>query len=186
MRPKLMEYQKLDKLCEQPLISPSPLRISSADMKLTSTQSENSEGNVAITVKNEGKINGNAYKRRNVYKAIVRRMFSYIQKENDKVVALLTENGFSKEEIDSAFFYIRHLNDLDKQKGKSKRLQNTINGILEVKTVYTYILKETLWLMLRGWETGERGKIMSDNVSIYKEVCENYFNRCIQLLAQPD
>ena len=188
MTPKIVEYQQADKIHEafqQPFISPSSLTTSSVGMKLSSIRSENSEEIVETSAKTNGKINGNAYKRRNVYKAIIRRMFSYIQKEKNNVAVLLTESGFSKEQIDSAFLYIQHLNDLDKQKGKSKRPQNTINVILEEKTIYTYILKETLCLMLKGWETGEKGKIMKDNVNIYKQVCENYYNKCIQLLTQP-
>lgn len=161
--------------------------ISEAATKLSSIKSGNLSGNKdnLESVGDNLKTNGNAYKRRNVYKAIIRRMFSYIQKEKDSVVEMLRKIGFSMEEIDSAFLYIRHLNDLDKQKGKSKRPQNTINVILETKTIYTYILKETLWLMIQGWETGEKGKIMKDNVTIYKQVCEDYYNRCIELLTQP-
>jgi len=188
MTPKIIEYQQPDKIHElfqQPFISPSSLTVSSVGMKLSTVRSKKSEEIVDASAKTNGKINGNAYKRRNVYKAIIRRMFSYIQKEKDNVAILLTESGFSKEQIDSAFLYIQHLNDLDKQKGKSKRPQNTINVILEERTIYTYILKETLSLMLKGWETGEKGKIMKDNVNIYKQVCENYYNKCIQLLTQP-
>lgn len=176
---------QIPELCDLPISA--VLSMSKAATQLSPAKPGNLLMNKdnAESVGDSPKTNGNAYKRRNVYKAIIRRMFSYIQKEKSTVVEMLRRSGFSMEEIDSAFLYIRHLNDLDKQKGKSKRPQNTINVILETKTIYTYILKDTLWLMIQGWETGEKGKIMKDNVTIYKQVCENYYNRCIQLLTQP-
>jgi hypothetical protein len=131
---------------------------------------------------NTVKINVNAYRRRNVYKAIIRRMFSCVQKNKKGIVALLEANGFEIEEIESAFVYVNQLNELDKQKGKSKRPQSTINKMLERRTIYTFILKETLDSMINGWDSGQTGKIMKENVQIYKEVCMKYYNRCIELL----
>lgn len=110
-------------------------------------------------------------------------MFSCVQKNRRRIFALLEANGFLMEEIESAFIYVNQLNELDKQKGKSKRPQSTINGMLEKKTIHTFILKETLESMIRGWDSGHTGKIMRENVKIYKEVCEKYYNRCIALLA---
>ena len=129
------------------------------------------------------KINVNAYRRRNVYKAIIRRMFSCVQKNKRTIVTLLEANGFKIEEIESAFIYVNQLNELDKQKGKSKRPQSTINKMLERRTIYTFILKETLDSMISGWDSGQTGKIMKENVQIYKEVCMKYYNRCIELLC---
>jgi len=132
---------------------------------------------------NSLKINVNAYRRRNVYKAIIRRMFSCVQKNKRAIVTLLEANGFKIEEIESAFIYVNQLNELDKQKGKSKRPQSTINKMLERRTIYTFILKETLDSMISGWDSGQTGKIMKENVQIYKEVCMKYYNRCIELLC---
>eukprot|EP00826_Nyctotherus_ovalis_P024311 TRINITY_DN1881_c0_g3_i4.p2 TRINITY_DN1881_c0_g3~~TRINITY_DN1881_c0_g3_i4.p2 ORF type:complete len:114 (+),score=27.95 TRINITY_DN1881_c0_g3_i4:658-999(+) len=112
-------------------------------------------------------------------------MFSYVQKNRRAIVALLQANGFAIEEIESAFAYIHGLNELDKQKGKSKRPQSTINGMLERRTIVTFVLKETLNSMMQGWQAGHTGKIMKENVQIYREVCEKYYRRCVQLLAQP-
>eukprot|EP00826_Nyctotherus_ovalis_P024310 TRINITY_DN1881_c0_g3_i10.p1 TRINITY_DN1881_c0_g3~~TRINITY_DN1881_c0_g3_i10.p1 ORF type:complete len:191 (+),score=36.30 TRINITY_DN1881_c0_g3_i10:384-956(+) len=134
---------------------------------------------------NAVKINVNAYRRRNVYKAIIRRMFSCVQKSRKAIAGLLQANGFPTEEIESAFAYVNELNELDKQKGKSKRPQSTINGMLERKTILTFVLKETLDSMMQGWQSGHTGKIMKENVQIYKEVCEKYYRRCVELLAQP-
>lgn len=130
-----------------------------------------------------GEIKANAYKRRNVYKSVIRHMYSYIQKNKSKMASMLSSNGFSKKETDSAFSYISSLNVLDKQKGKAKRPQNTIKNILEEKNICVYILKETLSGMLETLNSGLTGKVMRKNTKIYKEVCQEYYNRCLQLLS---
>jgi hypothetical protein len=130
---------------------------------------------------NENK--ANAYKRRNVYKSIIRHMFSYIQKNKSKVAAMLLTKGFINTEISTAFDYISSLNVLDKQKGKAKRPQNTIKTILETRNIHVYILKETLDAMLSALKTELAGRVMRKNTKIYKEVCEEYYNRCLELLS---
>jgi len=133
------------------------------------------------TILNE--IKTNAYKRRNVYKSVIRHMFSCIKKNKSKIISLLSSKGFTDSEINTAFNYISSLNILDKQKGKTKRPQNTIKTILETKNIHVYILKESLEAMLSALKSGLTGKIMRKNTKIYKEVCEEYYNKCLELLV---
>lgn len=186
-----MEYERADQISEfyelphtaifsegstRPTINPpSPRAEKSADPAKSETE-------LPPTSKGR-KVECNAYKKRNVYKAIIRRMFSYIQKEQSAAIEMLAKIGFSMDGIKSAFLYIHHLNDLDKQKGRAKRPQNTINVILREKNICAYILKETLRLMIEGWKTGDRGKIMKGNVGIYKETCESYYSKCQKILS---
>lgn len=132
-------------------------------------------------ISNEAK--ANAYKRRNVYKSVIRHMFSYTQKNKGKITNILMNERYTKKEINDAFVYISSLNDLDKQKGKAKRPQNTIKSMLESKNINVYILKETLSLMLGTLNSTQTGKVMRKNTKIYKEVCQEYFNRCLELLS---
>lgn len=132
-------------------------------------------------ISNEAK--ANAYKRRNVYKSVIRHMFSYIQKNKGRVTNTLMNEGYTRKEVNDSFLYISSLNDLDKQKGKAKRPQNTIKSMLENKNINVYILKETLSLMLGTLNSGLTGKVMRKNTKIYKEVCQEYYNRCLELLS---
>lgn len=126
----------------------------------------------------------NAYKRRNVYKSIVRHMFSYIRKNRESILRVLEGNGFTMPQIEHAFFKVNYLNDLERQKGKSKKSQTTVKKMLQKKTIYTFILRETLYAMMQNWKQGKTGKISQENLTIYKEVCESYYNKCVQVLAQ--
>ncbi len=126
----------------------------------------------------------NAYRRRNVYKSIVRHMYSYVRKNRKDVVRVLELNGFSMSDIEHAFFKISHLNDLERQKGTSKKSQSTIKKMLQRKSIYTYILRETLFAMMQNWKLGKTGKISQENLIIYKEVCEKYYQKTVELLAQ--
>ena len=112
-------------------------------------------------------------------------MYSYIRKNRESIITVLQKNGFPSQEIEHAFFKIGYLNDLEKQKGKSKKSQTTVKGMLKKKTIYTYVLRETLYAMRQNWEHGKIGKISQENLYIYKEVCENYYDKAIKLLAQP-
>lgn len=129
------------------------------------------------------KPHGKAYNRRNVYKAIIRRMLSHINKNKEYVITILEGSGFNRNEINVAFKYIFELNHLHKQKGNLKRPQKTINSILKERCIHTYILKETLSFMIKDWESGHNGKVTRKNVIFYKEVCESYYSQCMKLLS---
>lgn len=126
-----------------------------------------------------------AYKRRNVYKSIIRHMQSYVQENKSKVLAMLRDNNYSDMDANSAFENISKLNELDKQKGKAKRPQHVISKLLRSRNIYTHILKETLCSMLNSWKSNKANKIMQKNLYIYSEVCTIYYNRCTELLSQP-
>lgn len=126
-----------------------------------------------------------AYKCRNVYKSIVRHISSYVREKKEEAMAMLRTRGFGENEIANAFLCISQLRELDKAKGVAKRQQDSINFMVRKKTIYTFILKETLQELMEGWETGKRGRIMEDNVQVYMAVCKEYHRRCCEILSQP-
>lgn len=170
--------------------------ISRSELPLLSTESNKKDDNNSLdkipeeeskvfdSVKGKTKLNTNAYKRRNVYKSIIRHMLSYHKKNPESMKKLLQSEGFGKSEIESAFEYIIYLNELDKQKGKAKRPQNSINMMLIKRNIHTYILRETLNSMLNVWKEGSTGKLNKANISIYREVCEKYCARCNELIEK--
>ena len=126
--------------------------------------------------------NSSAYMRRNVYKAIIRRMLSYIRGNKVEVLENLRSNGFELSSIEDAFHKVKSFNDLEKEKGNPKQSQVILKKIVEKRTPCTYILKETLRKMIEEWQNGKLGRISKDNLRIYKEVSAYYYDLTVQAL----
>ena len=129
-------------------------------------------------------INGNAYKRRNVYKSIVRHMFSYVRKNRDDILLILRNLGYSIPEIEHAFFKVNYYNDEERQRGGKKKSQNIVKNIVVKNTIYVPILRETLFAMMKRWEDGKYGKVSKRNLAVYKEVCRKYYDETVRLLGK--
>ena len=128
------------------------------------------------------KTKSNAYKRRNVYKSIIRHMISYLHENRKSLVSKLEEKGCSQSDINSSLQRIRCLYNTDDKKGNPRRPQHMIDQIIRSKNASMWILKESLKAMMKELETKNITKIMKKNVNIYIEVCKKYYNQCIKSL----
>ncbi len=137
------------------------------------------------TPKNRSLLSGKAYKSRNVYKSVVRHLFSYVRKNRDDIIRILTEAGFSMQEVEHAFFKINYYNDLEREQSSKKNSQATIKKMVTKRTIYTYILRETLSTMLHNWGIGKLGKISEGNSAVYKDVCKYFYDETAKVLGQP-
>ncbi len=126
----------------------------------------------------------NAYRRRNVYKSIIRHMHKCITKDSADISSMLTKSGYAKADVEQAFFRVSAWNNSERQSGTSKKSQSTVEKILAKKTAITYILRETLWGMMKKWETGRTGKISDANLAIYRDVCSKFYNKTVELTGQ--
>ena len=124
-----------------------------------------------------------AYKRRNIYKSIIRRIFRYMDKEADSMREILLNNYFVDDQIKEAFQKIGELGEYEKQNRNSRQPQKIINEFLEKKCIYTYILKEVLSEMIKDLMLGENSKMIKRNKKIYLELCTEYYNRCCELIT---
>lgn len=129
-------------------------------------------------------IKGSAYKKRNVYKSVIRHVYSYMRKNRDEVFAILQRNHYSLQEIEHAFYKINFYNDMERQKGNPKKSQAIIKKIVEKKSIYTYLLRETLNAMMKNWEQGKLGKVSKTNCEIYREVSQKYYLETVRLTGQ--
>jgi len=129
-------------------------------------------------------IAGSAYRRRNVYKSIIRHMFSYVRKNREDITRVLKDAGFPLSEIEHAYCKINLYNDEERKKGSQKKSQNIVRNMVKETCIYTYILCETLYAMTLRWETGKMGKITRKNVNIYKEVTRKYYDECKKMLGR--
>jgi len=143
---------------------------------------QNSKGSASSYHK--ASLTSKSYKRRNVYKSIVRHMHTYFKSNKEQVEIVLEKHGFNKEEIENAFANIREMSDREKCKGKPKRPKSMLSTILSDKNIYVYILKETTGEMINRWEREKDKKILEKNIEIYKGVCKKCYNKCIELLEE--
>jgi hypothetical protein len=130
--------------------------------------------------KEERKAKFNGSRRRNVYKSIVRHMQTYTRKNSLSLMKMLKDKGFSKEEIEHAFFIIGSREEEKKHKFKFLML---LNKMVKNKSIYTYIIKETLSATMDDWEKGKKGRILEKNYEMYKRVCETYYRDALQTLS---
>jgi len=151
--------------------------------KIDASSKKRMNGNIAsLSNKPKLRIAMSAYKCRNVYKSIIRHICSYINQKGISMARILKSEGFSEEEIKEAYKCIDQLKKLDKSKGVTKNQKSTISAMIETKSIYTYILKETLQSLIDKWELGEKGKIMEKNIKAYIAVWKVYYKRCSELL----
>ena len=130
-------------------------------------------------------IDGKSYKSRNVCKSLIRNIYSYIRKNREDIVRILSGAHYTMKAIDRTFFKIGCYIEKERQKRGKKSSQSTIKKMLVKKTAFTYILRETLHAVLRKWSVGDYGKISRANIAVYKEACESFYQQAVQVLAEP-
>eukprot|EP00826_Nyctotherus_ovalis_P046029 TRINITY_DN5154_c0_g1_i15.p1 TRINITY_DN5154_c0_g1~~TRINITY_DN5154_c0_g1_i15.p1 ORF type:complete len:158 (+),score=24.71 TRINITY_DN5154_c0_g1_i15:48-476(+) len=117
-------------------------------------------------------------------KSIIRHTFKHVQKNRKEMVGLLKKEGFEIDEIEVAFKEIAYLAKQESERGKPKNSKKALGKMLESKTIYTYILRESLMVMIESWQNGAKGKVLRENLQTYKEVCQEYYNKITSLVNQ--
>lgn len=127
---------------------------------------------------------GLCYKSRNVYKSLIRHMFSYLKKNRDAITQQLLNAGYEMKYIEHEYYKIHCYNDLQNKKGGKKNSQETILKILSKKSARTFVLRDTLHSLLESGNQGKFGKASEKNSHIYKEACEKFYTEAIQTIGQ--
>lgn len=130
------------------------------------------------------KLSKRAYEKRNVYKSIIRHAFKHIRSNREVLVDILRKEGFALENILEAFDEIENLVRQENEKGKPKNAKKALEQMIESKCICAYILRESLRIMIENWNTGTKGKILRTNVQIYKEVCQDYHDRILDIISK--
>ena len=164
---------------------PNPIREGNSHKDMKEAGKEDDSWSEIIKPSRSKKLfEGNAYKRRNVYKSIVRHTFSYMRKNRDEVISILRAAGFEITEIEHAFVKVSFYNDMERQKGNPKKSQSIIKKIISKRSIYTYLLREALNAMIKNWGQGKVGKISMANCEVYKDVCTKLFNETVTLTGE--
>ncbi len=146
---------------------------------------EDSLGSLPQSPAYESLFRGKSYLYRNVYKSVLRNMYSYFKNNKDEIIRILKDSGFSEADIEHAFFKITYYNDNERKKGSRKMSQKIVKKILTKRSVYLYILRETLNAMLRNEQDGKLGRVVKRNYEAYTEVCKACYEETVRILGQP-
>lgn len=146
---------------------------------------EGEKCNNTLDVPNSILKDGIGHRKRNVYKSIIRNMNSLVRKNSKGLMRQLIKAGYSEEEIRSSFEKIGQWNEVEKRTGIPKRSQSRVEELVGKRTVYTYVMQETLKMMLNKLREGVRGRIRSHNIVIYVQTCEEYYKRASKLTKIP-
>lgn len=156
---------------------------SSANQILNATQIEEEKKAVSSPEKRiKDLIKGTCYESRNVFKALIGYMQAHIRKQRHSLLTLLTIKGYTQRELEHAFFKI------DAYSGPTFELSKSpyrfVSKMIIKKSIYTYILRETLIGKLAKWESGIYGKISKKNIEFYKNVCKKIYDEAIKVISQ--
>lgn len=123
-----------------------------------------------------------AYKYRNVYKSVIRHLYTYTMENRESIFQLLIEKGFNDEEIKATLEVIKKYRPKDMPKEIEKRAKVRIEEMLKEKSISTYILRETLITMIGKWDKEDYGQLYKANSSIYLEACKKFLDDVETLL----
>eukprot|EP00826_Nyctotherus_ovalis_P024961 TRINITY_DN1926_c0_g1_i6.p1 TRINITY_DN1926_c0_g1~~TRINITY_DN1926_c0_g1_i6.p1 ORF type:complete len:149 (+),score=38.44 TRINITY_DN1926_c0_g1_i6:77-523(+) len=131
-----------------------------------------------------GKLSGKAYISRNVYKSIVRFLFTCVQKNKEQMTEILKKAEFGDGEIEKCFAKLRSYNDSIRAQNSKKNSQAVVKKIVKESSARTYVLRETLYAMMQNSKMGKLGRISERNKNVYNEVCEYYYDEIAKSIGQ--
>jgi len=128
-------------------------------------------------------VSGLAYESRNVYKSIVRHIYASIKSDRDHLITILKKAGFSQEEIETCFIEISKYRSDSRPKDIERNSQVRIESMLKTKSIFSFVLKETLEGMIQKWEEGKFGQLSKANSEIYLKACKKFLQEVNELLS---
>eukprot|EP00826_Nyctotherus_ovalis_P067069 TRINITY_DN9996_c0_g1_i18.p1 TRINITY_DN9996_c0_g1~~TRINITY_DN9996_c0_g1_i18.p1 ORF type:complete len:111 (+),score=32.75 TRINITY_DN9996_c0_g1_i18:173-505(+) len=109
-------------------------------------------------------------------------MYNLTKRAKKKLKDSLKTQGFEEQKIKIAFETIRQYRPPDRPKDIERKSQYRVEQILESKTIFTYILRETLVFMLDKWKNGKYGQLYKANSQLYIEGSEKLLNEVEEML----
>eukprot|EP00826_Nyctotherus_ovalis_P058713 TRINITY_DN8096_c0_g1_i3.p1 TRINITY_DN8096_c0_g1~~TRINITY_DN8096_c0_g1_i3.p1 ORF type:complete len:245 (-),score=36.33 TRINITY_DN8096_c0_g1_i3:177-911(-) len=126
---------------------------------------------------------GQAYDYRNVYKSVIRHLYNFTKTNKKKLREILKSKGYEDKKIRIAFETIRQYRPPDRPKDIERKSQYRIEQIIKAKSIFTFILKETLVFMLDKWEDGEFGQLFEANTQLYVDACKKLLDEVNRVLS---
>lgn len=179
----------IDSPKEAPLQNPSENKQTNAVRKQFPREEnkgvdEDSLSSIPTNLIKKLKFSVSGYRSRNVFKSILRHMCTLVRTQRTDMVELLKQAGYTKVRIEHVFFKISQYKDIERDP-ENKKTYLLVCKMIAKKSIYTYILKETLCDMIKKWDSGSQGRIASSNLHIYQELCNAYYNEAIKTLGEP-
>lgn len=121
------------------------------------------------------------YKYRNVCKYLLRHMNTYTNKSKAKLTELLLNIEYEEKKIKKAFEKLEYYGYLERKKGCKKMSAKLIKYAITTKSIYSYILKETLEDIIQNWNQMNFGKIIRKNLGVYREICSKFYEKLLEI-----
>eukprot|EP00826_Nyctotherus_ovalis_P025387 TRINITY_DN1967_c0_g1_i10.p1 TRINITY_DN1967_c0_g1~~TRINITY_DN1967_c0_g1_i10.p1 ORF type:complete len:261 (-),score=7.05 TRINITY_DN1967_c0_g1_i10:241-1023(-) len=133
-----------------------------------------------ISVKETGK--KRPIYRRNIFKSILRNLRKYAKKNHKSIVERLREEGYSEQGISDAFFIINNYKKVEEQRGGRQKYRKLLNSIAKEKSIITLILKDSLKHKLTKLDSGNHGRIASQNYKVYRKTYTDFYGSILTTL----
>lgn len=125
---------------------------------------------------------GKAYQARNVYKSIIRHIYTYTKRNKAYLRSILDKAGYTEAEIKATFETIHKYNDPKRPKEIERNTQAKVEIMLNAKSPLTFVLREVLQSMLDRWGRGKYGQLTRNNSVIYNATCNKFLNRIEEII----
>lgn len=123
-----------------------------------------------------------AFRYRNVYKFILRNMRVYAKEALTNLTKFLESKGFCEIEIKTAFEAVMQYKPKEFPSEIIRKPKIKLDEIVKSKSIYAYILKESLDFMIEKLENKGFTQIQDDNLKVYIEACNDYLRRANNIL----
>lgn len=92
----------------------------------------------------------------------------------EKLLNSLINKGYTKEQINSSFESVKKYRPNDMPKEIERKAKLRVEEMMNKKSILSYILKETLVIMLEKWTKEDYGQLYKTNSPIYIEACTKF------------
>lgn len=127
-----------------------------------------------------------SFRKRNVCKSILRRICRTIKNDRSSILKALKEADCKEQAVDKTIIDLITFSEAKWQKEVCEHAHLIINEMLEKRDIYIFLLKETTSKMLEEWSKGCSGKISEKNLTLYKTICNFYYEKAMEVIQKHD
>ena len=110
-----------------------------------------------------------------IEKWILRRMSQHTRQCREQLVQVLQRAGFTEQKFEHACCQLHAFNDVPRTELHKHKPEMLVRKFATARSIYSYILRDTLSDVLAKWDQGITGRIAVSNLPFYQEVCHGYY-----------
>jgi hypothetical protein len=121
-------------------------------------------------------------KGKNVPKSIIRKMYSRIRQQRDRLMETLQRVGYNGQQIEHAFYKISICAEALRTGTHKPSPLTLVANFTSRLSIYSFILHDTLSSILTSLDQGLVFRIARQNLTIYRDVCSGFYERLCRLI----